>query len=1316
VGGSFDTFTQAFSDWVNGYTGTLGTTAPNESVALQMTSYNSPSGVVHQDVDLYGYVFSLNPGKTVQYLELPNDSNIQVLAIDEVYQPEQVDLAEGVDNAAPAFNAVAITMNSATNVPGAAGIGAGYSLSANALGSTLNWNGQTFEFGPASASNSYSNVISGSGNGPILLPQGHYTSVQILASASYGPVAHTWYVQYTNGTTDSFTVNVSDWMGGYDGTGGTTAAGESIALTMTSYNADENNGNTAGTVYLYGYVLPTNPSLVVQDIEPYNDSKVKVLAIDVVDQPEQVNLGDAANSASPAFNAVAITMNSLTNVPGAQGIGGGESLSANALGTTVNWNGQTFDVGPASSTTAVPNVVMASGNPPIVLPQGQYTSIQFLAAASDGPASGTWYVDYTNGTYATFNFDVSDWWSGYNGTGGTTSAGESIALTMSSYNADTNNGNTAKTVYLYGYVLPTNPSLVVQDLRAPNNNLVKIIAIDTVSQEPQVNLGNISDSSTPYVNVIATTVNSSTGVSGGGLDGSNDTYSANALASSAAGSPSTPAWDGQTFDLAPADAYNNNAVQANGQTINLPEGWYTGIQLLGTATGGSPQTGTFTVDYVGGGTATFPQTLSDWQKGYTGTGGTTAPGESIAATMSSYDKSSGNTSGTVYLYGYVFPLNPAEEVESITFPNDSDIKVLAIDEVAHPPQVNLAAATASASPPASTIAFTFNAGTGGTNGGLDGSNDTYSLNALAGAGQSASAVVWNSQTFNLGQADSPSAVPADGQTIALPEGYYTSIQLLGTATGGSPVSGTFQVNYVGGTYTQFTQTFSDWQKGYTGTGGTTAPGESIAATMTSYNKAAGNTSGNVYLYGYVFAVNPAQLVSSITLPSGTNSTDIKVLAVDVVFQPPQATFVKTDTSTEGNWIGVYGAQGYNIIGSGSSYPSYAIVTPAGTTTTIWSTDPTSQSALETPGGGGRIAAAWYNSTSFTVDVDLTDGQAHDLALYFDDYNGSNERSEQVQISDVTTGSVLYTQTVSDFSNGTYLQWVITGNVLITITRLAGTNAVLNGLFFDAPSASATFVKEDTTTGGNWIGSYGSQGYQIPELTPSLPSYATVALSGNATYEWSSSNPPALELPGNPTSRIASCWDSSTSFTITVDLTDGRTHDLALYALDYDNQSRAEQIQISSAGGTVLNTQSISHFTEGIYLQWVVSGDVVITVTCTGGINGLVTGIFFDPPTVSSPLVKAPSRAPGGTGGGSGPEQSPTPVAGIDQRAARHVSIPQQNPTNAAALATQVPGAPGVSGAAAVDALLEQDELITLSLALPANRQSRIASIGLPALP
>ena len=111
-----------------------------------------------------------------------------------------------------------------------------------------------------------------------------------------------------------------------------------------------------------------------------------------------------------------------------------------------------------------------------------------------------------------------------------------------------------------------------------------------------------------------------------------------------------------------------------------------------------------------------------------------------------------------------------------------------------------------------------------------------------------------------------------------------------------------------------------------------------------------------------------------------------------------------------------------------------------------------QNPADPAGSGNRLADCWYasNGTSFTVDVDLTDGQAHDLELYFLDWPNAG-RSETVTLSDAATGAVLSTETVSSFAGGVYLQWEISGNVLITFTKVAGPNPVLSGLFLDPAS-------------------------------------------------------------------------------------------------------------------------------------------------------------------------------------------------------------------------------------------------------------------------
>jgi hypothetical protein len=367
---------------------------------------------------------------------------------------------------------------------------------------------------------------------------------------------------------------------------------------------------------------------------------------------------------------------------------------------------------------------------------------------------------------------------------------------------------------------------------------------------------------------------------------------------------------------------------------------------------------------------------------------------------------------------------------------------------------------------------------------------------------------------------------------------------------------------------------------------------------------------------------------SITATDSKTSSITGTIIVTVNSAGTSATLLKEDTTTEGNWLGVYGTQGYDLVSGPVSNPSYATPTVMGASTYTWTTTGSASTALETPNSTNRIAAAWYSSTSFTIDINLTNNQAQDIALYALDYDNKG-RAEQIQIS-TTTGTVLSTESLSNFASGAYLQWAITGDVVITVTRTAGANAVINGIFFDSgpSSASASYVKTDSTTEGNWIGSYGSQGYNIVSGPSSDPSYATVTPEAESSYTWSTtlSAEQALEIP-NSSNRVAAAWYSSNTFTINVNLTDGNTHAIAIYALDYDNKGRAEQIQIQNAStGAVLATNSISNFAGGVYLQWDVSGDVVITVTRTAGTNAVINGLFIDPdppaPAAASAIAPA----------------------------------------------------------------------------------------------
>src|SRR5712664_278151 len=174
------------------------------------------------------------------------------------------------------------------------------------------------------------------------------------------------------------------------------------------------------------------------------------------------------------------------------------------------------------------------------------------------------------------------------------------------------------------------------------------------------------------------------------------------------------------------------------------------------------------------------------------------------------------------------------------------------------------------------------------------------------------------------------------------------------------------------------------------------------------------------------------------------ATDSTMIAV--VIPGAAANFVAADTSTQGSWHGVYGADGYSVANESQSIPNYASFAVQNQGNYIWASSTSDPRALQTGSGTGRIAAIWYRSGTFNFDVNLTDGNPHQFALYALDWD-ANGRSETIQVVDANTNAVLDTRTLSSFSNGVYLVWSISGHVKINVIWTGGANGVVSGVFF-----------------------------------------------------------------------------------------------------------------------------------------------------------------------------------------------------------------------------------------------------------------------------
>jgi hypothetical protein len=159
-----------------------------------------------------------------------------------------------------------------------------------------------------------------------------------------------------------------------------------------------------------------------------------------------------------------------------------------------------------------------------------------------------------------------------------------------------------------------------------------------------------------------------------------------------------------------------------------------------------------------------------------------------------------------------------------------------------------------------------------------------------------------------------------------------------------------------------------------------------------------------------------------------------------------------------------------------------------------------------------------------------------------------------------------------------------------------------------------FVKIDEVTKGSWRGVYGAEGVAIATEKAILPASAQVQLPHNTSF-WIKSAPSekrALQKSNDPVDRVASSWYSFSGFDIDIAFTDTRTHQVALYVVDWDSTARKQKIQVMDvATSKVLDERGISDFTGGQYLVWNLKGHVAMKITHVAGANAVVSGLFLN---------------------------------------------------------------------------------------------------------
>jgi hypothetical protein len=176
-------------------------------------------------------------------------------------------------NLTPLYNVSGIVTDSTTFTGGGLD-GGGRSYSANLLGPVQSPSGNGFSFGPANAPDAVTSAT-------IPLPTGQYSSIALLATAVNGNQTNqTFTVSYTDGTSSTFTQNLSDWCTPQN------YPGESKAVAMT-YRDNSNATRDTRAMALYGYTFNLASGKVVSSISLPRNRNVVVLA---------VRLGSATNA------------------------------------------------------------------------------------------------------------------------------------------------------------------------------------------------------------------------------------------------------------------------------------------------------------------------------------------------------------------------------------------------------------------------------------------------------------------------------------------------------------------------------------------------------------------------------------------------------------------------------------------------------------------------------------------------------------------------------------------------------------------------------------------------------------------------------------------------------------------------------------------------------------------------------------------------------------------------------------------------------------------------------------------------------------
>ncbi len=327
--------------------------------------------------------------------------------------------------------------------------------------------------------------------------------------------------------------------------------------------------------------------------------------------------------------------------------------------------------------------------------------------------------------------------------------------------------------------------------------------------------------------------------------------------------------------------------------------------------------------------------------------------------------------------------------------------------------------------------------------------------------------------------------------------------------------------------------------------------------------------------------------------------------------PPGPT---VSSAPQGTWVNTVGSAGYDLLGwdgstsDASDLPNSSLKVVQGTPYQ-WAANTTDTRALQDPGQISRNAGGYYDPNQIQLQLNFTAAYSGNLHLYAVDWD-SRGRSETITVNGQTA-------VLGAFTNGDWVTFPISvaagGTVTITVTRTAGPNAFLSGIFLgDAgppPNPAVASAPQ-----GSWVGVHGSAGYDLAgwngstDLTSLTNASLTVEQASRYTWAASTTDVRALQSPDTKT-RVAAAYYDPNQIRLRLSFTAAYSGNLEFYAVDWDSLGRREMISVNGQSAVLA-----SDFTNGAWVSLPVNvaagGTVTIVVDRLAGPNALLSGVFL----------------------------------------------------------------------------------------------------------